>query len=474
MTATPYDETAYPTAIFTQTHPDRMAAIARASGLNPPPIGNARVLEIGGGDGMNLIAFGVAHPDSRCVSFDLAGSAIARGRDWRDAVGAANVELMQLDILDAADRLDGEFDYIIAHGVYAWVPEPVRIATMALIGRKLSANGVAFVSYNAQPGGHLRQALRESLLFALAGVDGQDARHKAARAHLERLAAPGEGPENPFQMAMRDAAAKTLTKRWAVLAHDELGPCFHPQALHQVVAAARGNGLDFLGDADRERMTDAFLPDDIDGADDAGAMLVRHLQDRDYRDIRFFRQTLLVRTGQHQARRLDHRTFADLLASTRCVALGDDQFRIDANTFEVRDPVLAAALVRMAAARPLRLPVAELVDSDDRRHALFEMFDAGLIDLHTAQTPAARTIDDHPRASPLVRMMIDRGMGTVCTLDHRMLGVTEDGPRSLLQMLDGSRTIATLGKAAAAMGLDSADKLDRALDLCLREGLLMP
>lgn len=468
-----YDEVAYPTAIFAQTHPDRMAALARAAGLAPPAVETARVLEIGGGDGMNLLALAVAYPQARFTSFDLAQTAVARGLDWRDALGVANLDLLALDILEAGERLEGPFDYIIAHGVYAWVPPPVREALMALVGRLLAPTGVAFVSYNAQPGGHLRQALRDILLLAVEGAQGEAELRARARRQLEELAAKPEGSENAFQLALRDAAEKSLKTRWEVLRHDELGPCFHPQALKDIVVAARSHGLAFLGDADRELMTDAFLPEELEPEGDPGEALVRHLQARDHREIRFFRQTLLVRDSASLSRRIDLAAVADLLVSSRCEPAGEGQFRIDTNLFEVRDAVLAEALERLAAERPGRLRAGDLVDGDERLQALFEMFDAGLVELHTTQAPGSLRLSERPVTSPLVRMMLERGMQTVCTLDHRMLGVTEDDPRTMLLRLDGSVTPDDLLASGAFAAIDSREKLDAALRKCLRENLLI-
>jgi hypothetical protein len=69
-------------------------------------------------------------------------------------------------------------------------------------------------------------------------------------------------------------------------------------------------------------------------------------------------------------------------------------------------------------------------------------------------------------------MMLDRGMQTVCTLDHRMLGVTEADPRALLARLDGSVRADELLAGGPFGGLDNHDKLAAALDKCLRENLL--
>lgn len=468
-----YDDVPYPTAIFSQTHPDRLATLARLAGLDPPAIETARVLEIGAGDGMNLIALAIAFPEAQFVGFDLAPTAIERGLKWIATTGVRNVRLEVLDILDAADVLDGAFDYIIAHGVYAWVPDEVRAATMALIGRKLSADGVAFVSYNALPGGYLRLALRDALQFALDGIESAAERVSQARAHLAVLAEKPESAENPLQAALRDAASRTLDKPWSVLCHDELGPYFYPQSLADVVAAANANGLRFLGDADRELMANAFLPDDVTPEDDPDRQLVRLLQATDYRETRFFRQTLLVSDQAQPRRRIDQGALAALFATTRCRRIDATHFREGVVEFEMCDEVLAEALGRLTEARPRRIRVRDLVDDETRRLAIFELFDAGLLDLHTVDFGYVDRVSDRPVASPLVRAMIADGMSTVCTLDHRLMAISEFGPRHLLASLDGSRTVETLADVGAEAGLDTPEALSRGLQSLVCQAVLV-
>ncbi|UYY57224.1 class I SAM-dependent methyltransferase [Sphingomonas sp. S2-65] len=468
---TAYDEVAYPTAIFSQTAPDRMATIARLAGLSPPPVANARVLEIGTGDGMNLLALAAAFPQARFTGFDLAPTAIARGERWRALAGLDNIELRVLDILDAGTQLEGPFDYIIAHGIYAWVPPEVRTATMALIGALLAPDGVAFLSYNAMPGGHLRQVLRDALLLQVGDLHGAE-RWRAAREYLSALAAEPEGRENPAQAALRDAAKHTLDKPWSVLCHDDLGAHFHPQSVMDVAAAAAENGLQFLGDADREQMGDAFLPENQVPESDATGQLVRLLQARDYHDFRFFRQTLLVRDSVTPQRRIDLNALDELFAVTRCRRDGEGMFRMNANVFEVQDAPLAEALGRLVDARPARLKVRDLVDTPARRIALFEMFDAGLIDLCTDAEPYAVEVSERPAASGLIRAMLAEGLENICTLDHRLMTITEHAPRHLLAHLDGTRDRAALAVVAGEFGLNGDEALDRGLRTLVTEGLI--
>lgn len=477
MSVNLYDEVAYPTSIFGQTTPERMAVIARLAGLTPPPVATARVLEIGGGDGMNVIAMAVSRPGAQFVNFDLAEAPIMRGRAWIERLGLANCHMEVLDILDAAERLQGKFDYIIAHGVYAWVPPVVRDSLMALIADKLSAHGVAFISYNALPGGYLRLALRSALLAAVEGAGNESELRARAIARLEQIANPSDERPNAFQLALRDAAMKCLSTRWEVLRHDELGPCFYPQSLRDVVESARDQGLAFLGDADRDMMHNAFLPEQLAAqvqSPDADRQLLHHLADDDHRQIRFFRQTLLVRDSARPKRALDTQALGDLFVTTQAEPTEDNHFRLGPNHFEVRDPMLSEGLARVARIRPQRLRASVIADTPDRRMALFQMFDEGLIDLFTEAAPSATELPPRPRTSPLARMMLEDGMLTVCTLDHRLLGVTEEDPRQLLLLLDGSHDVSLLLQDGPMGGLDSQDKLDAALAKCLREGLLMP
>src|SRR6188472_2522001 len=124
MTArTTYDEVRYSNYPYAQTHPDRLATVAALHGLPSPDPETARVLEIGCGAGGNLIAMAVATPGIRAVGIDLAAEPIAEGRAVIEAVGVENVELRQGDVSDLREGGLGDFDYVIAHGVYAWIPE---------------------------------------------------------------------------------------------------------------------------------------------------------------------------------------------------------------------------------------------------------------------------------------------------------------------------------------------------------------
>src|SRR4051794_10191932 len=162
---TAYDEVRYSNYPYAQTHPDRLATIAGMHGVPAPELDGARVLELGCGAGGNLLAMAGAPPRLRALGVDLAASGIDAGGEAARAIGIGNGGVRQGGIAALTDGQPGEFDYVIAHGVFAWVPEPVRDALLQCTHSRLAADGVAYISYNANPGGFMRRALREAGLW---------------------------------------------------------------------------------------------------------------------------------------------------------------------------------------------------------------------------------------------------------------------------------------------------------------------
>src|SRR5579862_8159289 len=135
-----YDKFAYPASVYPQTHVERLAAVAALFGLQPAPVRRARVLELGCGDGTNLITMACTLPDSEFLGVDLAIEPIRLGHETIAALGLKNVSLLQMDVLKTPADI-GMFDYIIAHGLYSWVPEVVREKILALCRDHLADNG---------------------------------------------------------------------------------------------------------------------------------------------------------------------------------------------------------------------------------------------------------------------------------------------------------------------------------------------
>jgi tRNA G46 methylase TrmB len=63
-----------------QTHPEHLATLGVFFGMNPPPVENCRVLELGCGDGNSLLAHAFNLPNAHFVGIDLAENHIEKAR----------------------------------------------------------------------------------------------------------------------------------------------------------------------------------------------------------------------------------------------------------------------------------------------------------------------------------------------------------------------------------------------------------
>lgn len=459
---TSYDDVAYPTTAFLQTHPDRLATHAALLGLPFAPPSRCRVLDVGGGDGMNVIGMALTYPESEFVSFDLSQAAVERGLAVVKQLGLSNVRLFVADVTQV-DVGQGDFDYIIAHGFYSWVPAEARDAVLALAGRCLSKSGVALVSYNAMPGGHIKQIVRDLLLFEVKGIEDPQARVATARRKLQQVA--DSYPETEvFQKALKTRCKGLLEVPGEVLLHDELGEVFHSVYLTDFLDHAASHGLKFLTEADRVRCLEGFA---LEGTSEADADIAANAREIDFKMMHGFRQTLLVRTDAAVDRRLDPQRVAGLYASCSARPQGEGRFRIRDTEFKAPDDRLTEALTRMTAASPLALPVSELVEDEKRLGALVRMYTADLIHLHVEPSPFKIAISQRPEASPLARLQVARGEERLITLAHTVLPVDNPAARSFIELLDGTRTraqvVEEMVRLTGAPTAEVAERVDQKL-----------
>ena len=181
-----YDEVPFVGQPSSSTHPDCLATLASLFGMTPAPVERCRVLDLGCSTGGNLIPLAATLPEGRFVGIDSSPRQIETGRATVAALGLTNIELKPLSILDVDDGF-GQFDYIICHGVFSWVPPEVQDKILTVCQRNLAPQGVAYVSYNTYPGWHARAMVREMMGFHARQFPETQTRVQQARALLEFL-----------------------------------------------------------------------------------------------------------------------------------------------------------------------------------------------------------------------------------------------------------------------------------------------
>lgn len=131
------------------------------SGLAAPDVAVPfSYMELGSGFGLSVAGWAAQFPQARfhCVDYNAVQT------NWTQAL-ARNAGLDNLTVHCAAigDMLEKdlpEFDFVVLHGVYSWVPESTRREIRAFLARFLKPGGCAYVSYNAMPGNKDMEALR--------------------------------------------------------------------------------------------------------------------------------------------------------------------------------------------------------------------------------------------------------------------------------------------------------------------------
>jgi SAM-dependent methyltransferase len=451
-----HDLVRYPDLCFPQTHPVALGAFAALFGKAHTPFAASRVLEIGCGGGVNLVSMALGAPASEFVGVDLAEQPIALARAAAEASGLRNVRFHVQDIRNM-DAALGRFDYIIAHGVYAWVPAEVGRALMRIVGELLSADGLALISYAAHPGGRLHQAVRDVLLAAANGVTDPGERIARARAALaDQIASWSEA--DAFQRAMIVIARHIIEQPPEVLFHDEMTAFYEPKLLSDAVAAASEVGLTYLCDGQPRFSAEAFFPSEKYAAARVSAAgdWARFEQLVDFTEVRSFRSSIFCRGGGID-RRLEAQRLRGLWACGDLQAAEPDPeepgsfaFRANGAKIATNNPMLAQFLASLAAAFPSSVALDAAAGEPGLAEYVLTLFVANVIRIISAPLPFALAPGERPIASPLARFQAARGEKSVATLLHYPHTFEDPSALDFVALLDGTRTRADLAREIAA------------------------
>lgn len=459
-----YDELPYVSNAFPQTHPARIAAIARLFSLEMPPLDKMRVLEIGCASGGNLIPLAAAYPEGRFLGIDLSGIQIADGRRRIEALGLTNIELRQQDIT-FFENPGYRFDFIICHGVYSWVPEPVRQAILEICSKYLEFQGIAYVSFNVLPGWRPKQILRDALLAHVGQISNLRERTAKAREFMGFLAE--HAPPGPYGTALKEGVAQLQKVADDYVAHEFLELENTPCTFHDFMYAAGQHQLAYLGESDLHMM----VPENF-GTEAAKALRMLGgntlLETENYIDVltgRTFRQTLLIPPARAAAtkRNVNPQRIEDLhlIADVTEVpsTVSDMPYCFESRQgrqIRTRIEAVRRAFESIAARRPatsnFRQIVADLdaagdrltrQDQDEIRGALLQGVLSGLIVASTAAIAVGSADAERPKASVLTRKDAESGRTRTVTRRHENfdLGVVA---QHLLPAMDGSRSRADL------------------------------
>jgi SAM-dependent methyltransferase len=484
---TSYDKFPYPSKFFLQTFPDRLATAATLYGMQPPPIETCRVLELGCGNGSNLIAQAYGLPKAKFVGIDLSETHIDIAKRSAKEMGLSNLEFIQMDLMDLKPDDFGHFDYITAHGLFAWVPDFVRTKVLEIFAAMLTSNGVGYVSYNAYPGSYAREMVRSMLLYHTRGIDEPLAKVDKAMPLLEMLARNSTEPEVHARILQYEVKRHHKHDP-ADIYHDDLGAAYKPFYFHEFVSLLAGHGLQFLSEAELHASGIQGFADEAIGFLESINDPIEREQYFDFLRGRVFRQTLFCRDNIELERKPEPSMMDKFyLSSTlRPVdGIGDiaipkvQKFRSARDQqLQIDHPLTKAALFHLGDIWGRSVSTPELLgqarstlegadaviedwehQSEITRTILMRIaLGSEMIELHIHQPNANTQVSDKPKVNRLARWQL-RDANNILTLLNKDLKISDKTARRLAELLDGTRNRADIVRELRPF-IKNADDID--------------
>lgn len=463
-----YDRILYPNFMHPQTHPERLATVARFFGMSPKPVENCRVLELGCGAGAGLLTFALSLPGSEFVGVDLGEKPIESGNRTKDAVGLSNVTLIQGDVMEISKKEFGEFDYIIAHGLYSWVPQMVRQKVLAICRELMAEQGVAFISYNTLPGWLFRQMARDMMLYHTRTIEDPNEKIHQAIAMLKFIT-EGAPSEKYHKQMLETELEITLGRMPESTFHDDLSEINQAFYLHQFVEDATKHDLRYVSDVEYSSAGDLNYPESVTSVlMGLGDDLVRLEQYLDFLTCRRFRQSLLCHKEVELSRSPNREIVKEMYIGanvrpetakpTSASPKVEKFFGPKTEKVEVDHPLTKAAIRHLGEIWPQTLSFSELVKTavellnQDAAQSFelgendelilceifFRLYSTGMMQMHIHRPKYATVVSSEPTSSPLARWQIAQG-DSVSNLRCEGIVIEDLLGRKLITLLDGTR-----------------------------------
>jgi len=440
--AASYTEVPYYSSAVPESHPDRLATLGYLFGLSPAPVENCRLLELGCASGGNIIPMAYHLPGSTFVGVELAENQAMAAKKAVQDLGLGNIRIENKDMLELSSAL-GPFDYIICHGVFSWVPEPVQEKIFAIMSESLSEQGVGYISYNTYPGWHFREVVRHMMLYHAEQFETPEERLNQGKAFIRFIADAMANQNDPYGLLLRDELKVLKAGGDYYIFHEYMEVVNSPIYFHQFVQRAERHGLQYLAESAFQTMFNVGIPDDISQTvDRISRDIIQNEQYLDFLRNRSFRQTLLCRKNLKLRRSLDASCLDNLMISSTVTleGLADElpssrtaKFRTpDGMLLETDDPFIQVGLMVLRESWPRALAFKDLVERCLQRlgnttpqglapamvrqelgRGLLRCRISGAVELHSWQDDVVTMLSDKPRVSEFTHYQVQQRQSIV-------------------------------------------------------------
>lgn len=233
---------------YEQLSPLAMNYLAALNGHPPVDLGDFDYCELGCGQGLSLLVHAATHPGGRFVGIDLNAEHIERAQTRADAANIANLRLLAEPFSDELTNSGlPDFDFIVLHGVYSYLPDNVRLSVHRFIEARLKPGGQVLISYNAMPGWAARQPLRNIMRsFALPLAQNSLERAQLGLSYL-RLMLDAHIPFFMLNPELEKYAESLFKLDLHYIAHEFFHDIHNAYAVDHIAKNMESAGLEFVG-----------------------------------------------------------------------------------------------------------------------------------------------------------------------------------------------------------------------------------
>lgn len=396
--------------------PDRLATLATLFGMSPPALSTCRVLELGCCDASNIISTAYSLPEATITGIDASEEKIKAGQEAISALKLTNITLQHTDILDI-NLESGQFDYIIAHGIFSWVSPQVQDKIFSICEHNLAPNGVAYIGFNTKPGWNVNNTIRDMMSYISVTVDDPAVKINQRKAVLKFLLDATKETNTPYEKLVGEAVNDLVKLPEKFVCTELVEEANEPLYFNEFMQRAKSNNLIYLGDAFLHTMLPESFPEPQQQALQMfnGDLIVQE-QMMDILSNRSFRHTLLCHKDVELNRSLSPAKLAGLHIASSMQPSNDsyEKFENNRGNLTTTKLIVQSALRYLAKEWPRAVLFDELLeqarqdaksnsttDTETITNALLMGYSKSMIELYSQPTKLVNTVSEYPQASPI-------------------------------------------------------------------------
>ncbi len=465
-----YNEIPYIFQADARTYPGKTGALALLYGLDAKPLEKARILDLGCAQGANILPIAERFPGAYCVGLDLSQDQISQGKAMIQSLKLKNIELLCSDFqkLQFAPQ---SFDYIIAHGLFSWIPSDLQGPLIKTIQHYLAPQGLAHISFNTLPAWSLRLALKDYLTNLTENLPSYTQKVDSAYAFLQGLQEPCL-QNMRWQSFLGSDINLILKQNKHYIAHEFLEPHNNPIHYKDFHKLCQREGLQILGESQLRR----HILNQLDAPVQAfyknlASNELEYNTLYDFLNFRTFRNMLVCHEGVTLEENPLPSSFSKLYVSSAlkpentATGLGASQSLhfSGQGALSVAKPLDKALLLSLAEAYPNNLSLEELLKKTafylekqgytfeaesimDIVGFLFYGYTKNQIDFWTHPLDIQSTLKGTVSARPLNRYLAKHTTHPLVNEHYEMIHIN-DQQKTVLSALDGTHSLHTLAKS---------------------------